>query len=63
MYYGSMDKELESKLGKYEKIFPEGFPLAQFEGSKEELIEEINKCIKNKMEYDTSFYDNNDIDD
>lgn len=62
MYCGEIDEEVEKKLDEYEKIFPEGFPLMQFEGNKEELIEEINKCIKTKTEYDTSFYDNPDID-
>jgi hypothetical protein len=59
MYYDVLDKEVEQKLDKYKKIFPEGFPLAQFEGTKKELIEEIDKCIKEKREYDTSFWDDN----
>lgn len=64
MYYDVLDKEVEQKLDEYEKIFPEGFPLAQFEGTKKELIEEIDKCITVKKEYDTSFWDENpDYDD
>lgn len=64
MYYDVLDKEVEKKLDEYEKIFPEGFPLAQFEGTKKELIEEIDKCITAKKEYDTSFWDENpDYDD
>lgn len=64
MYYDILDKEVEQYLDEYEKIFPEGFPLAQFEGTKKELIAEINNCIKAKKEYDTSFWENNpDIDD
>ena len=59
MYYDILDKEVERKLDEYEAVFPEGFPLAQFEGTKKELIEEIDKCIKNKKEYDTSFWDDN----
>ena len=59
MYYDILDEEVEKKLDEYETIFPEGFPLAQFEGTKQELIEEINKCIKNKKEYNTSFWDDN----
>lgn len=64
MYYDVLDKEVEQKLNEYEEIFPEGFPLAQFEGTKQELIQEIDKCIKNKTEYDTSFWDEHpDYDD
>ena len=64
MYYTDVvDDEVEKKLDEYEKMFPEGFPLMQFEGSKNELIEEINKCIKSGKEYDTSFWDDPDIDD
>lgn len=59
MYYDVLDKEVEQKLDEYKKMFPEGFPLAQFEGTKKELIEEIDKCIKGKREYDTSFWDDN----
>ena len=43
MYYDILDKEVEQKLDEYEKTFPDSFPLAQFYGSKKELIEEINK--------------------
>lgn len=64
MYYDILDKEVEQKLDEYEEIFPEGFPLAQFDGSRYELIEEINKCIKTNKEYDTSFWDEHpDYDD
>lgn len=64
MYYDVLDEEVENKLDEYEKIFPEGFPLAQFEGSKKELLEELDKCIKTKQEYDTSFWDEHpDYDD
>lgn len=64
MYYDVLDKEVEQKLDEYEKVFPEGFPLAQFEGNKQELLKELNKCIKNNKEYDTSFWDENpDIED
>ena len=51
-----MDKEVELKLDQYEKIFPDGFPLAQFYGTKKELIKQINKCIRKHKEYDTSFW-------
>lgn len=57
MYEDDLDEEVEQKLDEYEKLFPEGFPLMQFEGNKKELIEEIDKCIKYKKEYDTSFWD------
>ncbi len=57
MYDDVLDEEVEKKLDEYELIFPEGFPLAQFEGTKQELIDEIDKCIKTKKEYDTSFWD------
>lgn len=64
MYYDVLDKEVKQKLDEYEKVFPEGFPLAQFEGTKQELLKELNKCIKNNKEYDTSFWDENpDIED
>lgn len=64
MYCDILDKEVEQKLEEYEKAFPEGFPLAQFEGTKQELIKEMNKCIKTKKEYDTSFWDkHSDYDD
>ena len=65
MYYTDvLDEEVKNKLNEYKKVFPEGFPLMQFEGNKKDLIKEINKCIKTKKEYNTSFWDNNpDIDD
>lgn len=63
MFVEPIDNELELKLDKYEKVFPERFPLMQFDGTREELIEEIENCIKTKKEYDTSFWDENpDID-
>lgn len=58
MYEDVIDEEVEKKLDEYEEIFPEGFPLAQFDGTKQELIKEIDKCINTKQEYDTSFWDN-----
>ena len=63
MYEDIIDDEVEKKLDEYEKIFPDGFPLMQFEGNKEELIKEIDKCIETNTEYDTNFYDNDDIED
>lgn len=64
MYEDVLDGEVEEKLDEYEAMFLEAFPLAQFEGTKQELLKEINKCIKGKKEYDTSFWDGNpDIDD
>ena len=33
MYYDVLDEKVERKLEEYETIFPEGFPLAQFEGT------------------------------
>lgn len=63
MYEDIIDDEVEKKLDEYEKIFLDGFPLMQFEGSKEQLIKEIDKCIETKTEYDTDFYNSNDIDD
>lgn len=57
MYEDVLDDEVEQKLDEYERIFPEGFPLAQFEGTKAELMAELDKCIKTKTEYDTSFWD------
>ena len=33
----------------------------QFDGTKQELIEELDKCIKTKTEYDTSFWNDPDI--
>lgn len=61
MFIEPIDNELEEKLDEYEKIFPDGFPLMQFDGTKKELIKEIDKCIRNKEEYDTSFWDDPDI--
>lgn len=63
MYEDKLDEEVEKKLDEYEKVFPEGFPLMQFEGNKEELIKKIDKCIETNTEYDTDFYNSNDIDD
>lgn len=64
MYYDILDEEVEDKLDEYEKVFLEGFPLMQFDGTKKELIEEIDKCIRTKKEYDTSFWDKHpDYDD
>lgn len=59
MFVEPIDKELEQKLDEYEVIFSEGFPLMQFDGTRQELIEKLEKCIKTKKEYDTSFWDNN----
>lgn len=59
MFVEPIDEELEQKLDEYETVFPEGFPLMQFDGTRQELIEEIDKCIKTKKEYDTSFWDDN----
>lgn len=61
MFVEPIDEELEKKLDEYEAMFTEGFPLMQFDGTKKELIDEINKCIKTKTEYDTSFWDDPDI--
>lgn len=64
MYYTDvLDEEVKSKLDEYEKVFPEGFPLMQFEGTKKELITEINKCIKENKEYNIAFWDDPDIED
>lgn len=64
MYYDVIDKEVEQKLGEYRAMFLDIFPLAQFDGTKKELIEEIDKCIRIKREYDTSFWDEHpDYDD
>lgn len=62
MYSDIVDEEVKKKLSEYEKIFPEGFSLMMFDGNKRELIEEIDKCIRTKTEYDTSFYEDPDID-
>ena len=35
MYEDILDDEVEEKLNEYEKIFSEGFPLMQFDGTKE----------------------------
>lgn len=59
MYYGKIDKELKDYLDKYKEVFKEGLPLMQFDGTREELIEEIKKCISTGKEYDTSFWDDN----
>lgn len=59
MFVEPIDEKLEQKLDEYEKMFSEGFPLMQFDGTRQELIEEIDKCIKTRKEYDTSFWDEN----
>ena len=59
MFAEPIDNELDKKLDKYESVFPEGFPLMQFDGTRQELKEEINRCIKTRKEYDTSFWDDN----
>ncbi len=59
MFVEPIDDELEKKLDEYEIIFPEGFPLMQFDGTRQDLIKEIDKCIKTKKEYYTSFWDEN----
>ena len=59
MFVEPIDKELEQKLDEYEVMFPDGFPLMQFDGTKKELIKEIDRCIQDKKEYDTSFWENN----
>ncbi len=64
MYYDVIDEELEQKLNDYRVMFSDIFPLAQFDGNRKELIEEIDKCIRIKKEYDTSFWDEHpDYDD
>lgn len=59
MYEGNYDKEVTDKLDEYEDIFSEGFPTMQFDGNKKDLLETLNKCIKTKTKYDTSFWDKN----
>lgn len=59
MYTGKIDKEIVEYLEKYEKKFKSGLPLMQFDGTREELIEEIEKCISTNKEYDTSFWNEN----
>lgn len=61
MFVEPIDKELERKLDEYEKVFPEGMPLMMFDGTREELIETIDRCIETNTEYDTSFWDDPDI--
>lgn len=65
MYEGKLYEETINKLEEYKKAFQEGFPLMQFDGeTNEELIAEIEKCIKTKKKYDTSFWDkHSDYDD
>lgn len=61
MFTEPIDKELEQKLDEYNAIFSDIFPLMMFGGTRKELIKTINKCIKTKKEYDTSFWDDQDI--
>lgn len=61
MFVEPIDEELGRKLDEYEKVFQEGLPLMMFNGTREELIETIEKCIETKTEYDTSFWDDPDI--
>lgn len=61
MFYDDIiDKEVEKKLKEYEKIFPEGFPLMEFEGNKKELMKTIEKCIKKNKEYFVKYEDDED---
>ncbi|MCI8760427.1 MAG: hypothetical protein HFJ34_04830 [Clostridia bacterium] len=59
-YDDGFDKEVEEKLVEYEKIFPNGFPLMEFEGNKKQLIKTINKCIKKHKEYYVEYEDDAD---
>lgn len=51
MYGGGFDDNLIKKLNEYKNKFDDGFPLMCWEGSKEELITLLSKCIKNNEEY------------
>ena len=59
-YDDGFDEEVERKLDEYEKKFPEGFPLMEFEGNKKQLIKTINKCIKKNKEYHVEYKDDED---
>lgn len=59
-YDDGFDKEVEEKLVEYEKTFPNGFPLMEFEGNKKQLIKTINKCIKKNKEYYAEYEDDAD---
>ena len=64
MYSGELDDEVESWIDEYEKKFGEGkLPLMQFSGGKNELIEEIKKCIRKNKPYDTSYWDKHPYED
>ena len=52
-----LDEEVERKLGEYEKVFPQGFPLMSFEGNKEKLIKTIDKCIRKNKTYKPKYED------
>ncbi len=59
-YYEEVDEEIEKKLKEYEKIFPEGFPLMEFDGNKKQLIKTINKCIKKQKAVFVKYEDDED---
>ena len=59
-YYEEVDEEIEKKLKEYEKIFPEGFPLMEFDGSKKQLIKIINKCIKKQKAFFVKYEEDED---
>lgn len=54
-YDDGFDKEIEEKLSEYERKFPEGFPLMEFEGNRTQLINTINKCIKRNKIYKVKY--------
>lgn len=61
MFYDEgFDEEVERKLDEYERKFPEGFPLMEFEGNRKQLIKTIDKCIKKNKEYGVKYEDDED---
>ncbi len=61
-YDDGFDEEVEKKLEEYEKKFPDGFPLMEFEGNKKELMKTINRCIKINKEYTGINYEEDEDD-
>lgn len=59
-YDDGFDEEVERKLDEYERKFPEGFPLMEFEGNRKQLIKTIDKCIKKNKKYGMKYKDNED---
>lgn len=60
MFMDKIDNDVIKKMDEYSHKFNEGFPLMSFDGRKKDLINQINKCIKNNAKYEISYEDDED---